>query len=185
MKHRILLEHIGENSTTSPTPIAGIERVEGDTVTASRRGKTFTVSLAEQKTCCMSFDNDMLVTVTKYHVAEIEMPDWMTPDEYVSHHTSYQWYVGFGAQPGWPRQWFFRLKELGETARFGAIKLLNVKKFRSPFRMSLRSQLEAWLNDPHPQYSSPFSSRQWESLLDVYTCREAKSRSNNIYWAVR
>ena len=48
--------------------------------------------------------------------------------------------------------------------------------------MSLRSQLEAWLNDPQPKYDSPFSRKQWDALLDVYTCRAAENRSKSLYW---
>ena len=143
MKYKALLQQLGENSTTSPDPVAEVISVAGDTVTARRRDNTYTVNLKEQKTCCFSFDNDMLVQVDRYAMGEIEVPDWMTCDEYLSHQTALKWYLGFGGQLTWPRQWFFRLDRLGEKARFAAIKLLNVKTFRSPFRMSLRSQLEA------------------------------------------
>ena len=133
MKYQVLLQQLGENSTTSRDPVAEIVSVDGDTVTARRRGETLTVSLKEQKTCCFSFDNDMLVQVDRYALGEVEVPDWMTCDECLSYQTELKWYLGFGAQPAWPRQWFFRLSQLGERYRFAAIKLLNVKNFRSLF----------------------------------------------------
>jgi hypothetical protein len=183
MKYQVLLKQQGENSTTSRDPVAEVVSVDGDTVTVRRHKETYTVSLKEQKTCCLSFDNDMLIQVDKYALGEVETPDWMTCDEYLSYQTELKWYLGFGALPTWPRQWFFRLTRLGEAPRFTAIKLLKVQKFRSNFRMSLRSQLEAWLNDPNPEYESPFSRKQWDALLDVYTCRDAANRSKALYWS--
>ena len=182
MKHRILLEQLGENSTTSPDPVAAVVSVDGDMATVVRHGKQRTVSLKEQKTCCFSFDNDMLVPVTRYTLGEVDLPDWMTCDEYLSRQTDWKWYLGFGGKPGWPRQWFSRLSGLGEAPRVAAIKLLNVRNFRSPFRMSLRSQLEAWLNDPQPRYASPFSRKQWDAVLDVHTHRAAINTSKALYW---
>ena len=119
-------------------------------------------------------------------MGEKELPDWMDPRSYVGNaslQVGLKWFVGFGGDPEWPRQWFDRITRLGERSRFAAIKLLNVKKFRSTFRQSLRSQLEAWLNDPRPQHESPFSPRQWAALMDVYTERAAESRSRALYLA--
>ncbi len=182
MKHKILLQHFGENSTTSKTPAAEVISQDGDLVTVRRNGQTETVCLKDKKTCCLSFDNDMLVQADKYAVGEVDLPDWMTVAEYLRHQVAWKWFLGFGGQPTWPRQWFYRLDGLGETQRYAAIKLLNVKNFRSPFRMSLRSQLEAWLNDPNPKYESPLSRRQWDALLDGHTCIAAQRISKALYW---
>jgi hypothetical protein len=182
MKHRILLQHFGENSTTSKTPAAEVLSQDGDVATVRRNGEVETVNLKETKTCCLSFDNDMLVQESKYAVCEVDLPDWMSPAEYIRHQVAWKWFLGFGGKPTWPRQWFYRLDKLGEYNRFAAIKLLNVKNFRSPFRMSLRSQLEAWLKDPNPKYESPFSRKQWDAVLDGHTCLAAKRTSQSLYW---
>ena len=182
-RHNILWQHFGENATTSKSPAAEVLSQDGDRVTIKRgNGQSETVSLTETKTCCLSFDNDMLVQEPKYAVGEVDLPDWMTVAEYLHHQTAYKWFIGFGGQPAWPRQWFYRLDGLGETQRYAAVKLLNVKNFRSPFRQSLRSQLEAWLNDPEPKYESPFSRRQWDALLDGHTCLAAQRTSKALYW---
>jgi hypothetical protein len=183
VKHKILLQHLGENATTSPDPVAAVLSQDGDLVTAQTSGgNSFTVNLQEKHTCCMNSGWGMLTTVDKYAVAEVELPDWMSCAEYLRHQVEFKYYLGFGGQLTWPRQWFFRLVNLGEFARYAAIKLLNVGKFRSPFRMSLRSQLEAWLNDPNPKYQNPFSPRQWEALLDGHTCLAARRTATNLYW---
>jgi hypothetical protein len=182
MKHKILLPQLGENSTTHRDPVAEVLAQDGDCVTAQSGGKTFTVHLTEQQTCCISADWDMLTQVNKFEVGEVDLPDWMTCAEYLRHQTEFKYFVGFGGQLTWPRAWFFRIIGLGESAKFAAIKLLNVKKFRSPFRQSLRSQLEAWLNDPAPRYRSPFSERQWQALLDGHTCLDARRTATNLYW---
>ena len=88
MKYKVLLKQQGENSTTSRDPVAEVVSVDGDTVTVRRHQETYTVNLKEQKTCCLSFDNDMLVQVDKYALGEVETPDWMTCDEYLSYQKS-------------------------------------------------------------------------------------------------
>jgi hypothetical protein len=182
MKYSLLLKQLGENSTTRPDPVALVVAHDGDQVTARRGQETYTVNLQAKTHCCISADWDMLTEVNLYALGEVEVPDWMTCDEYLSHQTEWKYYCGFGGQLAWPRQWFFRLIKLDESAKYAAMKLLNVKKFRSSFRMSLRSQLEAWLNDPEPRYQSPFSPRQWEVLLDGHTCLAAKRTAASLYW---
>ena len=182
MKRKILLQHLGENATTAHDPVAEVLAQDGNTVTARSGDKTYTVNLTDQHTCCMNSGWDMLTTVDKYAVGEVAVPDWMTCAEYLRQQVHFKYYLGFGGQLTWPRQWFYRLMALGEAARYAAIKLLNVKKFRSPFRMSLRSQLEAWLNDAEPRYKSPFSERQWQALLDGHTCLDARRTANALYW---
>jgi len=47
------------------------------------------------------------------------------------------------------------------------VRLLKVRKFRSPYLKSLREQLERWL-DGQRQHSTPFSPRQLDSLVRAY-----------------
>lgn len=181
MKHILLTQQLGQNSTTSRDPVAAVISQDGDTITAQFSREVRTINLREQATCCLSCDNDLLVQVDKWGTVEVDIPDWMTPQDYLRNLTPWRYYIGFGAQPAWPRQWFQRLSGFHQNARFAAIKLLNTKKFRSPFRQSLRSQLEAWLNDPKPKYDSPFSDRQWQALFDHHTCLDAKLTAESIY----
>jgi len=58
-----------------------------------------------------------------------------------------------------------RILKMTLAERSAVCGLLRVQQFRSTFRRDLRAQLETWLNDPDPQYLSPFSRRQWACLL--------------------
>ena len=140
MKRKILFEHQGENATTSHTPAAEVLSQEGNTVVAQWRNETRTVSLLEEKTVCMSSDWDMLTAIRRYQVGEVDLPDWMPALEYIQNQVAWKYYLGFGASPDWPRQWFFRLIKLGEAAKYAAVQLLKVKNFRSSFRASMRDQ---------------------------------------------
>jgi hypothetical protein len=183
MKHKLLLQHCGENATTSHEPVAAVLSQEGDLVTARwPNGKTDTVNLNEEKTVCMAWDWDMLTKIRRWELGEQDLPDWMSVDEFLINQVAWKYYLGFGANPDWPRGWFHRLIKLGENAKYAAIQLLKVKSFRSGFRASLREQLEGWLNDPQPKYASPFSPRQWEAILNRHVCLAARRTASSLYW---
>jgi hypothetical protein len=185
MTRKILLQQLGENATTAPDPVADVLSQHGDTVTALWPGETTprTISLQEKQTCCLACDNDLLVSVPKYAVTEMDLPEWMSPNDFLYHQTAWRYFKGFGGQADWPRPWFFRLSKLGEAQKYAAIQLLKVRKFRSRFRQQLRSQLETWLNEPEPRFPNPFSRKQWNCLLNAHVCLAAKQRSNAIYWS--
>src|SRR5215831_15940994 len=112
--------------------------------------------------CCWHADDWRLVPVTQYAVQTMRQP---------------------GCDAAWPERWQRGLVGLGEAQRYAAIQLLAVRTFRSPFRASLRQQLEAWLETPAEAraYPSPFSSRQWQRLLDPRTVRAARSVAHALY----
>ena len=190
VKHLVLFQHYGENADTSKSPAAVVVSKSGDSVCVDwGKGAAFDyVDMSKQKTCCMNWDNNMLVQVDLYAVREVELPDWLPVERWVFRsgvQVSLKWFLGFGGCVEWGREWFERLSGLGEAGRFACIELLKVKRFRSSFRASLREQLEAWLNDPAPRYESPFSARQWDSILNCHVARRAKQTSNALYHAGR
>jgi len=53
----------------------------------------------------------------------------------------------------------------GQGRVYCACRKLLAANLRSEFRKSLAAQLRAWLAEESPKYKSPFSDRQWASLL--------------------
>lgn len=171
--YQVLYQHRGENSDTPKSPVR--EYQDGE------------VDLDEQITCCLNWDNDMLVRTDKYAVHDVTLPDWLPLQEWIRDRVHWRWLWGVGADPEWPEVWQRGLLHLETTARRRAcVKLLKTRKFRSDFRRSLRDQLVAWLETPEErQYDSPFSYRQWECLLDRWMRIEAERIDSGLYSASR
>lgn len=146
---------------------------------------TDAAKLTETKSALASSDDFRLVTVPAYGTLELDLPDWMDPDEYagsIHFQVSYKWFLGLGGNPVWGATWFHKLSSLEVPLRFACMKLLNTKKFRSAFRASLRDQLVTWL-DGKSTFDRPFSPRQVDCLLDRYTMMEANRLDSSLYRA--
>ncbi len=170
---KFLTEMFGENSTTSKTPVAVLGERE--------------VDMNATVTCCLNSGDDRLVPVTRYGTCEVELPEWLSPAEWLRNQVAWKYAWGFGVEKTWPEAWqrFVAYECSGRsTQRLAVVKLLSTKSFRSAFRASLRKQLEAWLATPADErkYGSPFSDRQWDCLCEVHTAREASRLDNQLYW---
>jgi len=170
--HEILFAKLGENSTTAPDPIA------------VWKGQ---VDLETTETYCLSSDDDRLVSCKKYSVGEVSLPDWLPPEEWVGNTTAWKYTWGMGVDKSWPEAWQRGLAPLSAEAKLACVKLLKVKTFRSQFRAALCTQLKTWLETPASErkHNSPFSTRQWECLMDRYTHVEAKRTSESLYHSGR
>lgn len=175
VKHRILCEFNGEVSTTPSAPMAVW---------------TGQVDLTEQKTFILSNDDWRQVGGPRYEVREVELPYWLGAREWVINYVYWRYTWAAGVETSWPESWQRGLMELAHERRLACVKLLTTREFRSGFRLSLRMQLVAWLEDRQrakvfsgkpPQYESPFSRNQWEKLLDVHTVRAARQNSEHLY----
>lgn len=169
-----LCEHRGANSYSRHSPVA------------VWRGQ---VDLGEKTWACLSFDDDRLVEVPRWSLREVELPDWLDPEEYLRFRFAWEWLWGFGVERDWPEPWQRSLLAVkardGEAALLACIELLTTRSFRSAFRASLHDQLVAWLETPEEdrRYDSPFSRRQWEALLHQHHRIEARRLSNALYYA--
>ena len=165
---KLLAEHFGEISYTKHRPIA------------VWKGQ---VDLNETKIALLSHDDWHRVEVPRYKIIEVELPDWLDPEEYIRDQISWEWLWRLGTPKEWPKSWQRGLLKLETSAqKLACIQLLKTKKFRSTFRESLRDQLVAWL-EGDSEYPSPFSPRQWEALLNSHIRLEAKRRDAAIYWS--
>ena len=182
VSHLFLCEQLGENSTTIHDPVAVLASWDENAKTATTKGGK-TVDLNETVGCCLSSDDNRLVSKARYSVRRIELPEWMSPEEWLANSTQWKWFKGMGGNEELPALWCRRLMRFGEKQKLACIKLLNTKNFRSDFRRSLRERLESWLSEEEHDYDSPFSHRQWGCLINGYLAREADQISNQLYWS--
>jgi len=146
------------------------------------------VDFDETKEALASSDDFRLVRVKRWGKVEIELPGWMDPSEFVRDWVCWKWVFGLGARKTWPEPWLrFIAQDLRSAAeKLAVIKLLTTfekGRFRSEYRQSLAEQLVNWLeNTPaERRYDSPFSPRQWRSLLNNHIKREAEQTDAALY----
>jgi len=182
-KHAILFKHLGENAPTPRDPVAVVLDVQDDTARIVGENGPVEIDLTKKVYRCAYYDDNRLVDVLLYSVGEVELPDWMDPQEWIQNTTRWKYLWGYGVEKDWPQAWQRWLSVCGGPQRLAAIKLLRTKRFRSAFRKSLREQLEKWLTTmPEDRdYDSPFSRRQWECIVDNRTVLESKRIDAHLY----
>jgi len=108
----------------------------------------------------------------KYRISEIDLPAWadpkrwMTDWQYRSNCIELQDLPDCDTNPA-----YAKLAELSEVDCKVAVALLAVKRFKNPFFESLRCQLESWLHDTNPKYTSPLSYKQRDAVCRSYHIR--------------
>lgn len=162
-KHEILYTRKNnENATTALDPLA------------PWAGQ---VDLEATGTFCASADWDMLVTEKLYEARTVELPDWLSAEEWCRSYIEWKFVWAAGVDREWPETWQRGLARLPFADRYAACKLLATKKFRSDFRRSLRDQIVAWLETAPDarKFPSPLSSRQWCAIAaPSYKTRRAE-----------
>ena len=146
---KCLFRHTGENSDSAYDFCKVFEDSDAELLTKTR-------------SCCLNWDNDMLVEINEYKVLDVTVIEGMDPKQIGSFYWLWSECGFVGIDPcAIPLDWQRKIQTLKDWQRIACLDLLKVKNFRSEFRKSLRTQLEAWLSGAN-QYDSPFSSRQWE-----------------------
>lgn len=143
------------------------------------------VDFNETKEALLSSDDFRLVSVKRWGTVELELPSWLSPAEFARSWVAWKWVFGLGASKTWPERWlrFIASGLRGAAEKLAVIKLLATQKFRSSYRQSLADQLLAWLETPKDsrKYDSPFSPKQWRSLLNAHVTREASQIDAALY----
>ena len=128
---------------------------------------------AAVKGCILNSDDFRPCSKPLFTIMNIKMPEWMSPDEYLSYAHQWAWYQKIGGNETLGREAFFAISGLSNGAlRLACVNLLKTKKFRSTIKESLCNQLKKWINEQG--YIRPFTYKQELVLLDVYTIRKAK-----------
>lgn len=165
--HKVLFsnEH-NENWTTPSYPVGPF--VEG------------AVDLEATGTFCRSSDDDGIMVGKLYEVRDVTLPAFLSVESWVKNCIKWKYTWASGVDPTWSEQWQTALLGLSTEARVACVQLLKTKNFRSGFRASLQAQLLTWLNGDR-KFASPFSSRQWECLMNKHTANTARLVDANCY----
>lgn len=149
--HKILYQNLGEVRSTLKTPVAVF---------------TGQVDLEETDMFLLSESDHRLIEDKKYTVHEIELPEWLDANEWIQDSRDWQSTLhGFGSpQPEVVLRWAVTL----ETEQRIAVQELYTKKIRSPFKKSLKAQIEAWAEASERKYQSPLSAKQLHTLWISY-----------------
>ena len=107
--------------------------------------------------------------IPKYVVKEVDLPSITTTiDDYINNYIQvedfYRYCYKLRDIPIEYLKRLFQLKQADQPQFFMCVKLLEVKNFRSAFRMSLHSQLIKWLKH-ESEYESPFSWKQVHAFM--------------------
>lgn len=182
---RFVTKQLGENAT-SPRDLWGVliaTDPSARTVTFERKGRLETVSMDEADSFCWTADDCRLVQKKVWGYRDVDLPDWLSPEEYLSERERWEYSWGMGMPLDWPEPWQRFVVSVGDPdRRLGVIKLLKAQRLRSPFRISLRKQLVEWLETPPEErrFDSPFSPKQWAAVLP-WDYRETDRLMGNIY----
>jgi hypothetical protein len=127
----------------------------------------------EDAGCIRGYDSWQHAPKKMWAVEEIEIPEWMTPEEYIAREHAWKWYTKIGGTEDMGKQAFEKLTRITNGAlRLACVKLLKTKTFRSEFRKSLKNQLLNWIEKG--EYALPFSWKQEKALVNSYVKIEAK-----------
>jgi hypothetical protein len=185
--HRFLFEHRNENAGGQMDPVGPLDGWRGERVIAWNFGEgPAAVDLTEEHCVCLSHDDNRLVTVPRWGIGDVTIPDWLAPRQWLRGRSHWRWFWGLGGQADWPEAWQRGLLEFGSCAqRLGCIRLLGAdpKRQRSILRISLRQQLIHWLETPPElrHFTQPFSYKQWDYVANGYIMVEARRLDAKLY----
>jgi hypothetical protein len=145
--------------------------------------ENFNNDINEKTNRCVSFDNDMLVETDMYVIKVIQIPEWMDEAYYLNHHIGYKFAVGLGGDyvTTLSKVAMSNFLTLGETYQYfiGVYMQGNTK---SNFKLSIRAQIENWLNTDNNKYRTPLSENQFSIASKYVRLYEAKQIATHIYW---
>lgn len=144
--------------------------------------------LDEEGTYCWHSDDWRLVEAKNYNVADVEIPEWLTAEEYIKHNISWKYVFGFckdGVKTTIDRNFLLWLRDSGasECEKLAMIRLMETQTFRSDFRKSMKDRIVEFVNTPADkrQYNSPLSPRQMDCIMGPQTAFSARRISSNLY----
>ena len=113
----------------------------------------------------------------KNKLVEKNLPSWLKPEVYNENKGKFAivWSLGFPINIPCGRILQFPPEKI-----YALAELLKTKKFKSPYRQSLRNQLDKWLETEDSDFTSPFSAKQWGTLNNPQIRRNAYRTMQDI-----
>ena len=112
----------------------------------------------------ISNDNWMIVTVPKYEMEEIDIPSWLSVDEYIKKHITWKYFLYMFKDNGENDEKLARkFFPNHDYSRFCIVKLYQSNP-RTKYKRSLKNQVEQWIEDDDTKFDLPLSPKQIKSL---------------------
>ncbi len=113
----------------------------------------------------------------KDKLVEKDLPSWLKSEVYNENKGKFAivWSLGFPTNIPCGR-----ILQYPPERIYALAELLKTKKFKSPYRQSLRTQLDEWLENEDSDFVSPFSAKQWGTLNNPYTRRNTCRIMQNV-----
>ena len=141
--------------------------------------ENFTGDLNEKTERFVSWDCNIPTEVDMFRVREVQLPDWMSENEFMEWEIDYKYAIGLAGECviEMSREKFMNFKDLSEKKKYW---YGWAKKSKNAFITSLFNQFDQWLEDP--KFKSPLSEKQWEYATRYCPLYEAKAISKSLYY---
>lgn len=115
---------------------------------------------------CPTCHRDIGQQAEAFEILEVNIPDWMDPEEYTTGFAAWELLWAAGIPRDWPEAWQRGLLTLSTAQRIGLAKLLQTKEFRAEDRKRAKARAIAWFQaDSATRTRSPFNAREWSYLV--------------------
>lgn len=150
----------------------------------------FADDLNAEITCCCNWDDNRLVTVSKYRVIDVTLPDWLPFETYKADQFAWQLVfttIKYRKNFNIDTDITFEVADLLRSCESHALRVgladLLFCNLRSDFRKSLRQQVFEWLaaSPDARKYNFPLSDRQLQSILPY----GRRSEDMSLYYSSR
>ena len=168
-KTKVVFEETGENAGTI-SPVCLLDE--------------FTGNLSESASRFMSWDNDMRITVNRYSVKEVILPN--IPN-WINYYTQIQYALGLAGSEALQNLSEAQLMEFFELSEYDKYIFGRLwEKRKNPFCLSLFSQIVDFLErkaQGNTSYQRPLSAGQYNAIekFRIYK-HDSKRISNKIYY---
>lgn len=143
--------------------------------------QTFTGDLSEKVDRFVSWDCNIPVSVDRYHVREIAIPDWMDERQYLTDHVRLTYALALGMPDNFTATQYTNFCKLPERYRY-FIGWLYGKQKLTKFDASIKSQVEQWLIDPAPKYATPLTAAQFQAASKYCQTWRGSTISHALYY---
>lgn len=145
--------------------------------------ENFTGDLTEKTEKFVSWDCNIYVECDKYKLCELEIPDWMSENEWKWYEIDYKYTIGLTGLSAdeLSEVRFHNLRKLGEKYKY-FIGWLMKKNTKNAYMLSIRDQVISWLDTQENRHAAPLSEKQWEAATRHCPLWEAKSISTRLYY---
>ena len=138
-----------------------------------------TIDLNEKVDRFVSWDCNIPTSVPRYKVATIQLPKWLTFDEWNNNHIAWKYTWGMGVSKEWSenrQRKMFSMMRVNKTMVLAITKIVNSRP-RKDSRKKLKDQVTKWLDSK----SQKFNYDNGRLLINKWLTIEANQIDSQLY----